>query len=437
MRVMIVIILLLATIGCSHTAYMEGRRLTDQGNYDLAITILYDEIKQDPGNAGAWRELGVAFYKKNDPIKASEALLQANNIMPDARTNLYLGLIHEKEKNINAAIESYRVALSLKPKSKTAERIQVRMDYLISQKMTADAMDAIRNESALKSADIPSNTIAVVDFDPTHLPPELAPISKGLAEMTSLDLAKVASLNVVDRLKIDLILKELNLGNSEYADPKFSPRMGRLVGSRNIVTGALYGLGEETIRLDGAVVNTQDSSTVAMPPTEGDMAQFFKLQKDFVFRVIDKLGIELTAEERDAIEEVPTESYLAFMAYSRGLDFKSKGMYQEAAGQFNDAARMDNGFMVAKQQQAITTRQAAAKLQATQSASQVETVMIEAADFEITAESLDRMQAAILNQAGFIRVNDAFNNFGNPTYSPPRIGDGDGVIIIRGVFDDK
>lgn len=437
MRIMIVTLLLIAVIGCSHTSYMEGRRLAELGEYDQAITALYEEIKQDPKNANAWRELGIAFYRNNDPIKASDALTQANNIRPDARTNLYFGLIHEKEKNIGAAIDSYRVALSLRPKSKTAERIRSRMDHLISQKMKADALLAVQNEANIEAADIPPNTIAVVDFDPTHLPQELKPISKGLAELTSIDLAKVASLNVVDRLKIDIILGELRLGESEYADPKFSPRMGRLVGSRNIVTGALYGLGEERIRLDGAVVDTKDSSTVATPPTEGKMSEFFKIQKDFVFRVIGNLGIELTVEERDAIEKVPTESYIAFMAYCRGLDFKSRGMYQEAAGQFNDAAQTDNSFVAAKNQVSITARQAAAKLDAAQSSSQMESVMMEVADLEITAEGLDRLQSAILNQAGFIQLNQGFNSFGNPTYTPPRTGEGMGFIIIRGTFNDK
>ena len=74
------------------------------------------------------------------------------------------------------------------------------------------------------------------------------------------------------------------------------------------------------------------------------MKNFFKVQKDFVFKIIDSLDITLTQAERDAIEEIPTESYLAFMAYCRGLDYKSRGMYRDANDAFQQAADEDNNF---------------------------------------------------------------------------------------------
>jgi hypothetical protein len=64
--------------------------------------------------------------------------------------------------------------------------------------------------------------------------------------------------------------------------------------------------------------------------------------------VLDTLGITLTSGERDAIEDVPTESYVAFLAYCRGLEMARQGRWEEARGQFQEALNHDPNFSMAK-----------------------------------------------------------------------------------------
>jgi hypothetical protein len=59
---------------------------------------------------------------------------------------------------------------------------------------------------------------------------------------------------------------------------------------------------------------------------------------------IDKLGIKLTKAERDSIAALPTESFLAFLMFSRGLEWFDKAEYQKAAREFNRAVEADPGF---------------------------------------------------------------------------------------------
>lgn len=421
LRTIFVVVLLLLTIGCSQSLYMQGRRLADEGEYDRAIKAFYDDIKLNPASAETWRELGVAFYKKGDLDKAEEALKQANNIAPDARTNLYIGLVYEKQENFNRAIEAYRTSLSYNPGGNTRQMIEQHLGGLIALKVEREVTTAIQNEEKIDVASIPDNTLAVVDFNDEHLPPEMAPISKGLAEFTALDLAKIQSLKVVDRLKIDLIQKELQLGSSAYADPKFAPRIGKLLGSNNIVTGTVVGIGDDMIRLDGAVVNTRDSSSNLTDPTEGKLNNFFKIQKDFVFNIINKMGITLTQEERDAIEEVPTESYLAFMAYCRGLDYRSRGMMQEASRNFQQAAGADKNFGDAqKQLQQMVF--APAMSPGGHSFQQFETSVTAATDQLQTTTGIDQFQAMTLLNSGFISDPAIFERFGNTPIIPPQTG---------------
>ena len=51
-------------VGCSQSLFMQGQEFSERGDYDKAIGIFYDEIRANPDNAEAWRELGVAFFRK-------------------------------------------------------------------------------------------------------------------------------------------------------------------------------------------------------------------------------------------------------------------------------------------------------------------------------------------------------------------------------------
>ncbi|MCK5125859.1 MAG: tetratricopeptide repeat protein [candidate division Zixibacteria bacterium] len=435
LRKVLLLALIVFLAGCSQSLYNKGQQLSNEGQYDNAIDILYQEITVNPKNSKAWCELGVAFYKKGDLTKAEDALHQANSIKPDSKTNLFLGLIYEKQDKPNQAITAYRSALGMKPGSKTRKMLEGRLDNLIAQVIKKEVSFALSNESDIDADTIPNNSIAVVSFDNTHLSPELAPISKGLAEFTALDLAKVSSLKVVDRLKIDAILQELQLGKSGYVDPGTAPRFGRLIGSSKIITGTLVGLGDDVIRLDGAIVSIRDSITQMTSPEEASTEKFFQLQKGFVFKVIDNLGIQLTAEERDAIEEVPTESYLAFMAYCRGLELESQGMHQEAKREYGIAARNDVGFKQAKVRRNTAGRQAAAKAAPTTSFSQFETEVV-SSETESAESSLDRFQTVALSTSGFILDTEYLDRYGSTLYSPLRTALSTGVIIIiKGDYD--
>ncbi len=339
--------------GCSSSLYQQGRRAATEGNYDRAIDLYYQEIAANPQSAEAWREIGVAFYKQDDFDKAEEALKQASAIRPDARTHLFLGLLHEKRENIDAALDAYGTALSLGPSGDTEKLLHAHVDRLLKERVELEVQQALAGEEELQAAEIPENTIAVAGFNATGLREDLRPIARGLAEFTAIDLSKISSIRVVDRLKIETIMRELQMAQSGAVDPTTAPRMGRLLGSRHIVSATVLGLGEEGIRLDGIVVNTVDSTVGRTETREGELRRLFAVQKEFVFRVIDDLGIKLTAEERDAIAAVPTESLLAFLAFSRGLEHQAMGNLNAAEASFNEATQADPGFGAAASRAAV------------------------------------------------------------------------------------
>jgi len=348
-RYLIVVSMVLALMlgACSQGMYSQGKKHLARGEYDAAIEALYKELNTNPQNADAWRELGVAYYESKQLDKAEDALQQANSIQPSARGQLYQGLIHEKRDRVAEAIQAYTTSLSLQSGGKTARLVRGHLDQLVAKKLEQEAEAAVAGESGINVDTIPKHTLVVAGFDGSNLPDEIAPLARGITALTSQDLAKVNSLTVLDRMKLDLIMKELELGQSGYVDPTTAPRVGKLMGSGRIVTGTALSLGDDGLKLDGVLVNTFDSSSSRTRSIEGKLEDFFQIQKDFVFSLIENMGITLSQAERDAIEEVPTESYVAFLAYCRGLEYQSRGQHGEAKQEFITAQEADKGFGLA------------------------------------------------------------------------------------------
>ncbi len=422
-RALILLTLLLA--GCSQSFYGSGRKLVQQGEYGKAVESFYEEIAAHPENAAAWRELGVAYYQMGELEKADDALKQANIIAPDARTHLFFGLIYEKQKQYDKAIDAYAASLNLNPSRRTRELVAVHLDQLVYEKMSQEVALVIDHESEIQTDTIPQNSVAVVNFDGSHLGDELAPLAVGLAEFTSADLAKVKSLNVVERLKIDAVMNELKLSSSGYVEPSSAPRVGKLLGSSKIITGSLLSIGDDGFRIDGVIVGATDSSSQFTEANQGILKEIFAVQKQFVFDIIDSLGITLTIEERDAIAEVPTESYLAFLAYSRGLGYQQQGMHEFARQEFNSAATYDANFSAA-QTQVTKAAAAAAAGSYSQSVQAVESFALSAeADLESLMSGLDSRLVSVILNSGIMPDATLFNL----ATSPPQV-QGTGHVVI-------
>jgi len=438
------IILLMIFAGCSQSLYIKGKMASEKGEYKLANKMLYEAVEEEPKNNKIWQEIGIVYYRQNYFDKAVESFQMANRIKPDALSNLYLGLILEQKMQYEQALNSYIAAVNLQGSGKTKKMIQARLDALIDRKLRHDAAMALRNEADIAVDSIPENSIAVVNFDGSSLPRELEPLALGLAEFTAIDLAKVNSLNVVERLKISVILDELELNQTRYSDVTTGPRIGRLLGSREMVMGAVLSDGDNGFRISGAIVSTTDSTVNRTEEVNGRLNRFFEIQKDFVFQLIDSLGIKLTKEERDEINEVPTESFLAFMAYSQGLFYQRQGLHGNAERSFDNAQRHDPDFSQAAQMSAKMNQTIAYATD--KSRGEERTTLTEEFEKEVkqamkTEEqevSLDHIQAINLINSGFITDPDTYGRFGSSIIPPPFGGpfiSGSATIIVEGNID--
>src|SRR5262249_32672403 len=82
-----------------------------------------------------------------------------------------------------------------------------------------DAKLAVANEARLNAETIPPRTLAVVPFTVATRDTLLTPLGFGLADLLTTDLSQSSQLQMVERLRIDAILRELRLVDAGVTDP--------------------------------------------------------------------------------------------------------------------------------------------------------------------------------------------------------------------------
>jgi TolB-like protein len=210
----------------------------------------------------------------------------------------------------------------------------------------AAARQAIAVEAQLRPDTLSVQTVGVLPFDQSGLDSSLSSIGYGLADLLRVDLSKSRQLRIVDRIRLDAIVRELQLAASGRADSSVAPRVGRLVQARRMVYGALDARGSTM----GVSVGVADAATRQVQPAasaEMRLDDILDTEKQLAFRVFENMGITLTPAERAAVDERPTKNIAAFVAYGRAVRYETEFRFVDAVGQYREAVRLDPTFALA------------------------------------------------------------------------------------------
>jgi TolB-like protein len=267
----------------------------------------------------------------------------------DSQQALYLGLSALRLGKKAEAIEAWKGYVRMEPGSEGTREISRHLTLLIQEEAKRSAREMLQQEKTL-SKNVDAKAIAVSPFQNLGKQ-NLAPLSKGLAEMVITDLSKVKTLKVVERIQIQAILNELKLSQSLLVDKKSAPRVGKLLGAGKITTGSFLDVDAERLRLDAAVTETEKGKLLTSPEVTGGLSNFFQLEKALVFKILCGIGHcpeSLDSETKASVEKIHTRNLKAFTLYSQGLDLSDQGQYREASRFFFMAVEEDPEFDLAR-----------------------------------------------------------------------------------------
>lgn len=234
--------------------YAQGKKEEAETAYQEAIRKKEAEVYQQPVQ---YNQLGRLYSQAGNYKKARELYDQAIAIDPyyiEATTNK--GITYEKEGNWDDALKFYRQAMSVDKNDtfavilakKAQEMMELQKDIERKKRidqLVKDLAERFRKQKKKKRKDEDNWTsrpmvLSFIDFQ------EMGGLSErdGFSIVLTTELADLLNssgrIQVVERVLLERLLEELNIGSSELADQETALRLGKVLAAKLISTGHLF-----------------------------------------------------------------------------------------------------------------------------------------------------------------------------------------------------
>lgn len=144
---------------------------------------------------------------------------------------------------------------------------------------------------AAVAADKPPATVAVFAFDNNSIDSKekLEPLRKAIADMIVTRLSKVKTVKVVERQRIQALIEELHLNETELVNQSAALKVGRLLGARILVFGGFSGITGSDFRIDVRLIETETGETITAEEETGSVDELVPMVKTLVQKITTAL----------------------------------------------------------------------------------------------------------------------------------------------------
>lgn len=307
-----------------------------------------DQKELDAKEKESLVQQGVDQYKKGMHDQARQNLELARKVFPENyAAPYYLGLIYLEQGKRAAAIAEWQQYIKMDPDSENALRIRKNLTVLMREEALDSAKTALANEAALTSAPAAEDTVAISAFN--NLGSEnIAPLGKGMAALLIHDLSQVSGLQVVERVRMQALLQEMNLGTSGLVTSETAPRVGKLLKAKHVTSGSLADLEKENLQIASALMDTEVATRIKNQEAQGELKKFYDLEKQIACQIVEDL--DRNCDEAPAeFKKTHTKSLAALLFFSAGLNYLDQQQNDRARESFQRAVEEDPSFQLAQE----------------------------------------------------------------------------------------
>jgi len=187
-----------------------------------------------------------------------------------------------------------------------------------------------------------TKTVAISYFDNTSGIEKYNPLSKGLADMLITELSNIESVQIVEREKLQKLIDEINLEQSEFFNPATAQQLGEGLGAEIILTGAFLSI-EPEMRIDARLIEVETGKIISASKVRGNSTD--------IFTMIDQLS-ELITKELQITASVKTKNIAinieSVINYSKSIDLFDKGLNEMAQELLSATINKNPDFVYAK-----------------------------------------------------------------------------------------
>jgi tetratricopeptide (TPR) repeat protein len=259
---------------------------------------------------------------------------------------LVVGQCLESGEDYDGAVRVYQSYLASYPEERGSGSVRAREHLARRERAVATARQALAQEGELAQVDADPTTVAVLPVTIVG-DEQYQPLSRGLAEILTTDLALLERFRMVERLQVGALLEEMELSQTDRVDDGTAVRVGRMLRAGRMVQGMATIPSEDATRLEAAVVLSTGEVRNATSQ-EGRVRDLMRMEKEIVVDIAEQMGYTLSEAERRIILENGTQNLAAFLSYSQGLEAEDRGDYAAAAAYYGQAVQADPGFSGAR-----------------------------------------------------------------------------------------
>jgi TolB-like protein len=188
----------------------------------------------------------------------------------------------------------------------------------------------------------PRKTVAVLYFDNYTGSADYDPLGRGLASMMISDLSSVQQIQLVERDRLQDLVKEMEMQQTKYFDSTTAVKVGHLAGAEYVITGALAAA-QPNIRIDTRVIRVETGEIVKTARVTGHEDKFFDLEQKLAKQLIDGLAIALSPEEQEKLraqqEANRIDELKTMVSFSQAMAMSDRGDYVGAAEKMGPVLR--------------------------------------------------------------------------------------------------
>lgn len=189
--------------------------------------------------------------------------------------------------------------------------------------------------------------VSVLYFENQSNDAELGFVSKGLTDMLITDLVAFDGVTVVERTRLEEVLKELDFQQTKYVDKKTAAKLGQVLNANYLVYGTLTLAGEKLL-LDARLVNAKDGSVVAAAREQDQRDNVFDMEQRLANDLVAKIDAKLTADT-SARRKVRVKDLATVVAYGKALDLSDQGKLDEAQAAIREVVSKSPTFLLARE----------------------------------------------------------------------------------------
>ena len=222
-------------------------------------------------------------------------------------------------------------------------------DAELKNMSSTDDLTATKDLNA-RTKDVNAKRVAIIYFENSSDDPSLNKLKKGLADMMITDLSNINMLNIVERDRLEAILKEQKLSRSSQVDPATAAKVGKLLGAQVILTGGYFEM-MGSLRIDARFIDVETGKILKSDGVDGAASSFFKIQKQLSWKIIKNLDTKISDKEKADLTKLENSKNISFedtKIYSEALDLYDNGKLEQAKTLFDKLITKYPDFQAAK-----------------------------------------------------------------------------------------